>query len=59
MKDFKQGSDIMQLHYEKNHFCCSMGSGWEWGERKNERTAEETHAVVQVKDDGLQQRRRQ
>ena len=26
MKDFKQGSDIMQLHYEKNHFCCSMGS---------------------------------
>lgn len=60
MKTFKQGSDKMQLHFEKKITSATWVNGREWGERENEKTTKETHEEVQVKDDdGLQQRRRQ
>lgn len=39
MKDFKQNSDIMQLHFEKNNSHCYLGNGLEWGKRPSEKAS--------------------
>ena len=39
MKGFKQNSDTMQLHVEKNKFHCYEGNGLEWEKRPSEQAS--------------------